>query len=249
MVDLIERAAELLRNAQHVVCTTGAGVSAESGVSTFRDAETGHWTKFNPEELASQRGFAKNPGLVWRWYMERLYGSTVAARPNPGHAALAQLEKMVPQFTLITQNVDNLHEQAGSTDVIHLHGNISLFYCNVCRAEYDLLDEDRTADEPPRCPVCTGMIRPGVVWFGEQLPVAEINRAWQAAESCDLMLVVGTSGVVYPAAHIPALAKEHGAQLIDVNPEQDAIAPIADLFLQRASGEILPQVLAAMASG
>jgi len=249
MDDLIKQAADVLRNAQHVVCTTGAGVSAESGVSTFRDAETGHWAKFNPEDLASQRGFAANPGLVWRWYMERLYGSTVIARPNPGHDALAQLEKIVPKFTLVTQNVDTLHEQAGSTNVIHLHGNIGHFYCNACRTDYELRDEDRTADAPPVCPFCTGMIRPGVIWFGEQLPAAEINLAWAAAESCDVILVVGTSGVVYPAAHIPFLAKEHGARIIDVNPDHDAIASIADLFLQGPSGEILPQVLATMADG
>lgn len=243
---MIEQAAEKLRNAQHVVCSTGAGVSAESGVSTFRDAETGYWSKFNPEDLASQQGFAKDPGLVWRWYMERLYGTTVEARPNPGHEALAQIETLVPKFTLVTQNVDNLHEQAGSTNVIHLHGNIASFYCNVCRTDYDLQEEDRTDDEPPICPICGGMVRPGVVWFGEQLPAKEINAAWDAAQSCDVMLVVGTSGVVYPAAHVPFVAKEQGATVIDVNPDRDEIAAIANIFLQGSSGQILPQVVEVM---
>lgn len=239
----IKEAALQLIEASTVTCLTGAGVSAESGISTFRDPQSGYWSQFDPEQLASQRGFKRDPGLVWRWYMERLVGSTINAQPNPGHIALAQLQNRLSNFTLITQNVDNLHEQAGSTNVIHLHGNISTFFCNSCRRDHILSDAERTDDLPPSCHHCGGMIRPGVVWFGEQLPRAEIEAAWSAAQASDVMLVVGTSGIVYPAAGLPSLAQEFGAVIIDINPERDALSSMAEIFLQGPSGEILPQIL------
>ncbi|MEM7124914.1 MAG: NAD-dependent deacylase [Chloroflexota bacterium] len=242
----VHESVEILAQANHVTCLTGAGVSAESGVATFRDPQSGHWSKFDPEQLASQTGFRRDPGLVWRWYMERLSAATRVARPNPGHIALAELARMVSAFTLITQNVDNLHEQAGSQDVIHLHGNISDFFCNGCRKTYALQEEERTAEMPPTCSHCGDMVRPGVVWFGEQLPAHEIHRAWEAAQTCDVMLVVGTSGIVYPAAHLPYLAQDRNATVIDVNPEEDALSAMADIHLAGPSGQILPQIVAVM---
>jgi NAD-dependent deacetylase len=242
----IRTAAEWLSEAQHIACLTGAGVSAESGVATFRDAETGYWSQFDPEQLASQTGFARDPGLVWRWYMDRLLRVSERAAPNPGHVALADLEKRTPRFTLITQNVDDLHEQAGSENVYHLHGNIHRFRCNACAAAYELQPDDRTAELPPVCLACGGPIRPDVIWFGEMLPSEVLKTAWAAAESCDVMLVVGTSGIVYPAAQLPHIARQNGARVIDVNPDPNAIADIADLFLQGPSGEVLPQIVWAM---
>lgn len=239
----IHQAAELIANAQHVACLTGAGVSAESGVPTFREAQTGHWSRFDPQRLASQAGFAADPGLVWRWYMDRLQSVSERAQPNAGHMALAQLAALVPRFTLITQNVDDLHERAGSQDVIHLHGSIGRFRCNECQREHMLQTEERTADMPPACSACGGPVRPDVVWFGEMLPSGPVDAAWEAASSCGVMLVVGTSGIVYPAAQLPYLASEAGATVIDVNPEAGALAEITDLFLQGPSGEVLPQVM------
>lgn len=245
MGDQIRRAAQLLRQADFVVCLTGAGVSAESGVATFRDAQTGLWSRFDPLRLASQEGFAADPGLVWRWYMERL--ETVGqVQPNPGHFALAQIEQLVPRFALFTQNIDDLHERAGSQHVRHLHGTITCFRCNDCNMEHLLQPAERTQNAPPTCQWCGGLIRPAVVWFGELLPQDVLAEARAAAETCDVMLVVGTSGVVYPAAELPLVAHLSGAQVIDVNPEAGAIAEVADLFLQGAGGEILPRLVAAM---
>lgn len=242
----LQTAAQYLADAQHVVVSTGAGVSAESGIATFRDAQTGLWSKFDPETLASQQGFLSNPGLVWRWYMERLFDVQERAKPNPGHVALAELERLVPTLTLVTQNVDGLHEEAGSQNVLHLHGSITRFRCNSCDAQHELRVEERKAEMPPTCGWCGGMIRPDVVWFGEQLPFAEVDAAWQAAEACDVMLVVGTSGVVYPAAHLPTLAQQKGARVVDINPDPSPISYAADVYLQGKSGDVLPELVAAL---
>lgn len=237
----IEKAAQLLAHAQRIVCLTGAGVSAESGVATFRNAETGLWSQFAPQQLASQEGFSADPGLVWRWYMHRL-DMVERAWPNAGHDALAALERLAASFTLVTQNVDDLHERAGSRRILHLHGRIARFHCNRCHFEHDLLPSERRASEPPACHNCGGLIRPSVVWFGENLPRRVLDHAWREAERCDLLLVVGTSGVVYPAAHLPLVAKQSGARIVDVNPEPSEISALADVFLQGPSGELLPQV-------
>ncbi len=238
----IAAAAQILCRASRVACLTGAGVSAESGVPTFRDAQTGLWAQFDPEELASPAGFQRNPGLVWRWYMSRL-AMVEQAQPNPGHQALAQLERILPHFVLITQNVDDLHERAGSQRVIHLHGSITRFRCSQCGAPYQLQPQDREREMPPVCRLCNGWIRPDVVWFGEPLPTEALIQAWDEAGQCDVMLVVGTSGVVYPAAQLPVVAREHGAAIIDVNPEKGPTADLADIFLQGPSGVILPQLV------
>ncbi|MEZ4736714.1 MAG: NAD-dependent deacylase [Caldilineaceae bacterium] len=240
----IQRAGQVLARAERIVCLTGAGVSAESGVATFRDAQTGLWSKFDPQRLASQEGFAADPGLVWRWYMERLRMVAMAA-PNPGHLALARLASLTPAFTLVTQNVDDLHERAGSHQVLHIHGRINHFRCNYCRADYALPPAAADQALPPACPVCGDRIRPDVVWFGEALPIDVVEVAWREAEQCDVMVVVGTSGVVYPVAQLPFVAKQAGAVVIDVNPDCTPISQMADIFLQGAGGVILPQLVAA----
>ncbi|GIK71826.1 MAG: NAD-dependent protein deacylase 1 [Chloroflexota bacterium] len=243
--ELLTTAARLLVDVHCVVVFTGAGVSAESGVGTFRDALTGLWSRFDPQQLASQEGFAADPGLVWRWYIERL--TTIEnARPNRGHEALAAMEKIIPEFVLVTQNVDDLHERAGNRHVLHLHGHIGRFRCNGCGAAYSLRAGDREALMPPCCTICTGYVRPAVVWFGEMLPEQELFEAWGAAERCDVMLVVGASGVVYPAAQLPAVAQRHGACIIEVNLEESALSELADITLIGPSGEILPRLLDAM---
>lgn len=241
----IRRAAQLLSEARRVVCLTGAGASAESGVPTFRDAQTGLYANLDPMELASVRAFRRDPGFVWRWYMQR-FGRLQDVIPNQGHLALAELETFVPSFLVVTQNVDDLHERAGSVDVVHLHGNIARYRCHDCRHPYELSEAEIAADEPPNCPDCGDLIRPDVVWFGEELPPDLLARARQAATDCQVMLVVGTSGSVYPAADIPYWAKTSGATVIDVNPEATPISRMADLFLRGPSGEILPEILDAM---
>lgn len=241
----LRTAVELLHAARAVACLTGAGVSAESGVPTFRDAQTGLWARYDPQMLASPQGFAEDPGLVWRWYMARLAG-VEKARPNPGHLALAQMQDRRPAFALITQNVDDLHERAGSRDVIHLHGTIAHFRCHRCATPHPLTEAERSAELPPVCSVCGGHVRPAVVWFGESLPSAAYDRAVQAVSTCDLLLVIGTSGLVYPAAQLPAIAKRAGSRLMEINPEPGPLSSLADVTLRGPSGEILPRLWAAV---
>lgn len=238
---LTELAQRVLK-AKNIVCLTGAGASAESGVPTFRDAQTGLWSQFDPEELASQAGFAADPGLVWQWYMMRL-DMVEEADPNAGHINLALISTIPLQFTLITQNVDDLHERSGIHAVLHLHGNIARFRCNDCRAEHQLTKEDRSADEPPFCQICGGLVRPDVVWFGEMLPRDAITLAEQAIRRCDLLIVIGTSGIVYPAAMLPIEAKRAGAFVVDINPQYGPTAEVADIFIQGPSGSVLPDLV------
>ena len=238
----IAKAARCLWAASGVVCLTGAGVSAESGVPTFRDAQTGLWSRFNAEELASPQGFERDPGLVWRWYMWRL-DQLEGASPNPGHRALAELASLCERFLLVTQNVDDLHEQAGSADVLHLHGSLFEFRCAACAAPYQLRAEERRADSPPACGLCGDLVRPDVVWFGESLPWDAVEEAAAASHRYEVMLVVGTSGLVYPASQLPLIARQAGATVIDVNPEPGPISAIADIVLQGKSGEILPALV------
>lgn len=241
----LAEAARLLRQAKQIVCLTGSGVSAESGVATFRDAQSGLWSRFDPQQLATQEGFAASPGLVWQWYMHRL-SAVEQAQPNLGHKALAALEQRLPHFVLVTQNVDDLHERGGSRRVLHLHGRINRFHCNVCGFDHELLPAERRATLPPRCFSCGGAVRPSVVWFGESLPARVLDKAWRASERCDLFLVVGTSGLVYPAAQLPLLAKQYGSTLIDINPETSPISEQADIHLAGRSGVLLPRLLELM---
>lgn len=240
----LDEAARLLRGAGSLAILTGAGVSAESGVPTFRDAQTGFWARFDPETLASPRGFDADPGLVWRWYMERLRG-VERAEPNPGHRAIARLEaRFGEEFLLITQNVDDLHERAGSRRVVHLHGSIARYLCRRCGAPHVLTPTDREAPHPPPCAACGDLVRPGVVWFGEMLPVEALQRADAWVRAADVTLVAGTSGAVYPAADLPYAALGASRSVIDVNPERGPISAAATVHLQGRSGEALPQLLA-----
>jgi NAD-dependent deacetylase len=233
---VIETAHRLLRQAQRIVSFSGAGLSAESGVSTFRDAG-GLWAKYDPTKLASPRGFAEDPELVMNWYAERRR-KLAAARPNPAHAALAAR----PDIVHITQNVDDLLERAGGRDIIHLHGTIGVDRCHRPCGHRETID---LADPPPlrACPRCGDRMRPDVVWFGEALPA----DTWQAAESacgaCDVMLVIGTSAVVYPAAGLIGLARAAGSRIIVVNTEPSEASPLAEVELLGKAGEIVPELI------
>ena len=236
--DLVER----LRAARHVAALTGAGISAESGVPTFRDAQTGLWARFDPTELASPTAFARDPRLVWEWYQWRRE-LVATAQPNPGHYALVELARRVPVFTLITQNVDNLHQAAGSSNLIELHGNLQR---TKCAREGVLIDEwVDTGEVPPRCPICGAHLRPDVVWFGETLPSAALFQAVAAARECDLFFSIGTSALVQPAASLPLEALDHGATVVEVNADETPISAAVTYSLRGQAGQLLPALLAA----
>jgi NAD-dependent deacetylase len=249
--DAIGQAAELLRRARSACALTGAGVSKESGVPTFRDAQAGLWAQYDPQELATPDAFRRHPARVWDWYTYRRE-IIAGVEPNPGHTALAALERHITPFTVITQNVDDLHERAGSRDVIHLHGNIAGNKCfydcqgSPTYVDIDALDVDPD-DGPPMCPHCGRQsVRPDVVWFGEMLPEHALTRAMQIAQQADVMLVVGTSGLVTPAALLPNYARQAGKPLIEVNPDTSAITRIVDVRLDGPSGEMLPRLIEAL---
>lgn len=226
-----------LRSAESVAVLTGAGVSAESGVPTFRGDE-GIWKKFKPEELANFDAFIRNPELVWEWYKHRKH-MIASIQPNPGHYALAELEKRYRRFSVITQNIDNLHRRAGNKTVYELHGNIERNYCIVCGKKFSN-EEVTHMNGTPRCDRCTGLIRPDVVWFGELLPVDVWEAAEKAAKQADVFFSIGTSAVVYPAASLPLAAKDAGAYLVEINPEPTPLTDRVDEFLAGKSGEIVP---------
>jgi NAD-dependent deacetylase len=247
--ETIQSIAERLQQAQYVAVLTGAGVSAESGVATFRDPD-GLWSRFKPQELASMDSFLSNPNLVWQWYQARRE-VLERVQPNAGHVALAEIQTFVEQrggrFTLATQNVDRLHHRAGSRNVLELHGNIVENYCHRCHTphEYSYTDNP-TQQEPPRCTLCGGMIRPAVVWFGEMLPTEVFAAAQQAAETADVYFSIGTSAEVYPAAGLPLEAKRKGAFVVEINPNPTSITAFADVSIEAPSGEALPAIMAAM---
>jgi NAD-dependent deacetylase len=232
-----------LHAAGSVAVLTGAGVSAESDIPTFRDAQTGLWARYNPLELATPEAFLRNPRLVWEWYAHRR-SLAEAAEPNPAHSALAALEQRFADFTLITQNVDNLHWRAGSQNVVELHGNITRTKC---------FDEGITVERwptigevPPRCPRCGGRLRPDVVWFGEVLPLEVWDQARAAAQRCQVFLSIGTSGVVRPAADLPFYARQRGAYVVEINLAASEPNSIFDEQLLGPAGQILPQLIAAL---
>ena len=230
-----------LRAAKRVAVLTGAGISAESGVPTFRDALTGLWAKFDPRELATPSAFERNPKLVWDWYAARR-AQVLAVAPNAGHAALARLEACVPDFLLATQNVDGLHARAGSRKLVELHGNIARVRCS---REARVVGQWRESVDafPPRCPACNAFLRPDVVWFEELLPQDALERAERAARRCDVLLVVGTSGEVYPAASLPRHARASGARVVEINPDETPLSALADDRLRGLSGTILPALV------
>lgn len=230
-----------MTGARRICVLTGAGISAESGIPTFRSAG-GLWREFRAEQLATPEAFRRDPKLVWEWYDWRR-GLVLAAQPNAGHLALAEFERRRPDgFTLVTQNVDGLHDRAGSRTVFKLHGDLWTLRCLGCGEE--TRDERVPLPElPPRCECCGGMLRPGVVWFGEALPEAALNAAFQAASTCDVMLVVGTSSQVYPAAALGPLARQAGARLIEVNVEETPHSGLSDVSLRGSAGTVLPGIL------
>ena len=237
--DIPQDLIEALRHAECVVALTGSGISAESGVPTFREAQTGLWERYDPQQLAAPEAFERDPRLVWEWYEWRRRLVT-EAEPNPGHLALAEFEWRVPSFTLVTQNVDGLHGRAGSRDAIELHGNILRTRCSV---ERNVQEPDETGAVPPLCPSCGAPLRPDVVWFGEMLPPRALEEASEVARGCDLFLSIGTSSLVYPAAALPYEALENGATLVEINAGETPLTGCADHVLRGRAGEILPELL------
>jgi NAD-dependent deacetylase len=236
--DLVQK----LRNASRVTALTGAGISAESGVPTFREAQTGLWARYDPQELATPEAFRRNPRLVWEWYAWRRE-LIAEVSPNPAHRAVAELEQRIPHFTLVTQNIDDLHRLAGSRRIVELHGNIGRTKCleeGIIVAEWQ-----ESGEIPPRCPNCGGLLRPDVVWFGETLPEQALRAAVEATHSCDLFFSIGTSALVHPAAALPYEAVEHGAITVEVNPETTPVTAWMDYVLQGPAGQVLPALLQA----
>ncbi|SCG70531.1 SIR2 family NAD-dependent protein deacylase [Micromonospora halophytica] len=247
----VREAAALLAHARRVVVFTGAGISAESGVPTFRDALTGLWRRFDAQALATPEAFRDDPALVWGWYEWRR-SRVRRAVPNAGHLAVAAIEARVPDSVVVTQNVDDLHERAGSVAPLHLHGSLFAPRCSVCAhpapAPDDAVREpgDGRRMSPPRCARCRALVRPGVVWFGEALPAGALEAAVEAASGCDLLITVGTSGLVYPAAEIPQVAARLGARVIQVNPERTPLDAVADVSLRGPAAQVLPALVRAV---
>ncbi len=236
----IERAAGALREADRIAALTGAGMSAESGIPTFRGAG-GLWRQFRPEELATPEAFARDPSVVWDWYRWRRR-LIAQAEPNDGHRVLARFETRFPEFTLVTQNVDGLHRRAGSAAIIELHGNIWRARCTVERRRVVDQAGDPPAPEasdPPRC-ACGALLRPDVVWFGEMLDPVDVARATAALRRCAVLLVVGTSALVFPAAGFPLIAAEAGALVVEINTEETALTARADVVLRGPAAGVLP---------
>ena len=232
-----------LKAASRIAVLTGAGVSQESGLRTFRDAQTGLWAQYKPEDLASPEAFARDPKLVWDWYAWRREAMK-GVRPNPGHYALVGLEKKIPQFTLITQNVDGLHRFAGSQNVLELHGNIQKVRCADCGTFTEEWGDD--SETVPTCEKCGGLLRPDVVWFGEALPRAELEAAVNASRACQVYFSIGTSGLVQPAASLAHAARNNGSVVVEINAEPTPLTPKVDFAFHGKSGEILPDLLKAV---
>lgn len=243
-MDAEGRARDAIAGAGSIVVLTGAGISAESGIPTFRDAMTGLWARFRPEDLATPEAFLRDPRTVWDWYAWRRQ-RVASVEPNPGHVALARLERQArargAEFTLVTQNVDGLHAAAGSREVIELHGNIRRVKCFARGHPQHSWQE--TGSGPPACASCGSPLRPDVVWFGEALPQAALEAAFAAAGRCELFLSVGTSGLVEPAASLAYAALRNGARVIEVNPDPTALAGRAWAAFAGRAGEVLPRLV------
>lgn len=239
-VEFSDTIMEKLPCAESVVAFTGAGISAESGLPTFR-GDDGIWKKFKPEELANFDAFMENPALVWDWYNHRKQ-LIASIQPNPAHYALASMERYHKTFSVITQNIDNLHRRAGSRNVNELHGNVERNYCTGCGKHYS---NDYITGQPgvPRCSACGSLIRPDVVWFGELLPEDEWNASVESAGRSDVFLSIGTSAVVFPAASLITIAKRSGAYIVEINVERTEFSHLADEVLLGKAGDILPQLL------
>ncbi|HWR82669.1 MAG TPA: NAD-dependent deacylase [Candidatus Deferrimicrobium sp.] len=237
---MVDAVVKYIRDSRSCVVLTGAGISAESGVPTFRGQE-GLWGKFRPEELATMSAFLANSKMVWEWYNWRRQ-VIAQVKPNPGHYALAELPRWFERFTLITQNVDGLHRAAGSVDVLELHGSLYRDKCADCNRPF-AGGKDIDPDNIPVCPHCAGKIRPDVVWFGEMLDARIIDRAFAESERAELFFSIGTSAIVHPAASLPVAANRSGATLIEINPEATPLTALADLYVPAQSGAFLPEVV------
>ncbi|MEE4112125.1 MAG: NAD-dependent deacylase [Desulfobacteraceae bacterium] len=237
----------ILRKAKRIVALTGAGMSAESGVPTFRDAQTGLWARFRPEELATPEAFRDQPQVVWDWYAERRENIR-RVRPHAGHYALVEMEKYFESLLTVTQNVDGLHQLAGVSEVIELHGNIMR---SICSETGKLIEDDWIRSNPGRPPASPhhpmGMARPDVVWFGEALPEGAMSRAIQAIHTSDVCFSIGTSALVQPAASLPLIAINAGAVVIEINPAPTPLSSVADFSLQLTAAEALTAISAALA--
>lgn len=242
LASLLRAAGDRLRGARSVCASTGAGMSAESGLATFRDRD-GIWSRFNPAELATPAAFERDPLRVWEWYRLRR-DNLRRVEPHDGHRVLAAWERRFDRFDVVTQNVDGLHHRAGSTRVIELHGRLDSVRCTACDHRAQTLD-DLGAD--PRCPRCSSRMRPGVVWFGENLPSDALRAAIEAIETCDALLVIGTSGIVQPAASLADAARARGAYVIEINPNRTPISPLADVCLRSGCRDALVALDAALA--
>lgn len=245
MKALLQQAARLI-DVQRLVVFTGAGMSKDSGLDTFRDAD-GVWANNAPQDYASPEGFRRNPRKVWRWYAQRRR-QMLEAEPNAGHKAIAKLDAFLPHVTVITQNIDELHQRAGSGRVLELHGSVHRYKCSKnCRGTPTLTPvPELTQEEPLACPTCGALTRPDVVWFGEMLPADVWEDAVLETAACDAVLVVGTSGLVEPAASLLWRAKSRRKALVEVNPEPTLISSIADVLLQGKAAETVPALLAAL---
>lgn len=236
-----------LHHARRIVVFTGAGVSAESGIPTFRDAQTGLWARFQAEDLATPEAFRRDPETVWKWYEWRRTLMR-GVQPNPAHIAIKQLEQLVDHVTVITQNVDGLHAFAGSSEVIELHGNIWSNFCSECGrpAKNTLTQIECAIEVPPRCVHCKGYLRPGVVWFGESLPIAAWRAAAESLEQVDIFFCIGTSSLVEPAASLPREARAYGCTVVQINTEATSHDAIAQYVVRGKAGEVLPALLHAV---
>jgi len=242
-IDIPDELIRFLQKAERVAALTGAGVSQESGLRTFRDAQTGLWSQYKPTELASPEAYERDPKLVWDWYAWRRE-AIKGVRPNPGHYALVDMAHHVPDFSLITQNVDNLHRMAGSPQLIELHGNIQRVKCSLCGQQTEEWEEAN--GDIPRCEICDGLLRPDVVWFGESLPRALLESAVEAARGCQVFFSIGTSGLVQPAASLAYAARNRGAIVVEVNAVPTPLTKKVDFPLHGKSGEILPALVQAV---
>lgn len=242
--DLIQEAAKLIQNAKIISVLTGAGISKESGIPTYRDMDDGEWNKIDPREIATRRVIQEYPERVWAWSMER-YFMMRAVKPNPGHQSLAKLAEL-KEVHIITQNIDDLHEQAGSPNIIHMHGQYNRYKCGFdCQGTPTSVNyvPQTKADSLPECPHCGRWIRPDIVLFGELLDSDVIKKVEFFSENCDVMLVIGTSGLVSPADRLPRMAKRAGAKIIEINPAYSMITRFADIKIESASGEALPELI------
>jgi len=233
----------LLRGTARLAALTGAGISQESGLRTFRDAQTGLWAQYKPEDLASPEAFRRDPKLIWDWYAWRRE-AVKGVRPNAGHYALVDIEACLPEFTLITQNVDGLHRMAGNRNVLELHGNIQRVRCADCYIFTETWGDD--TESVPQCSVCGGLLRPDVVWFGEALPRDQLEAAVEAARTCEVFFSIGTSGVVQPAASLAHAARNRGAVVVEINAEPTPLTHKANYAFHGKSGELLPELVKAV---